>query len=131
MATYITKSDYLAHSGIDLEIELRSGNTDNPSMAVDIFMNRVENWMLAHIAQNFIDTDGYNLTPTNTTDFDTTVFKTACLYQIDYMRANGDITMTTGNGVVKLAPDALMTLQNAGMANIGRITRPWRRNNGY
>ena len=32
---YVTKKDYLDFSGIDLDIELKKGNYDNPTKAVE------------------------------------------------------------------------------------------------
>jgi hypothetical protein len=120
MATYINKDDYFAFAGIDLSLELRKSNTDNPTYAVDIFMNRIEDWMLNHVKINYIYKDE---------DFDAAAFKKACLHQIDYVRRNGELSIDAANTMTLLAPNAKNELKLAGMANTtqkreGR-TWPW------
>lgn len=123
MAVYITKKDYFDFSGIDLDLELKGSNTDNPSKAVDIFLTRIENWLLQYVEMFFFyDAD----------DFDSAVFKKAILHQIDYLRANGDLSVQGGNRIQTLSPNALMALKMGGMGNQTkkRYEGLWA-NNGY
>jgi hypothetical protein len=108
---YITKAQYLEHSGIDLQIELANAATDNPSDIVDIFLCRTEDWMLAEILGR------YNLDP-NSDAWDSDAFKTACLHQIDYLRMNGEISIRAINEAPALARNAFRVLHNAGMTSI-------------
>jgi len=108
MATYINKDDYFNFSGIDLSLELRKSNTDNPTSAVDIFINRIEEFMLNYIQINYIYKDE---------DFDAVAFSKACLHQIDYVRRNGELSIDAANTMTLLAPNAKMELKLAGMAN--------------
>ncbi|MFA6336271.1 MAG: hypothetical protein WCX48_12120 [Bacteroidales bacterium] len=126
MATYITKDDYFSFSGIDLEIELRKGNTDNPSKAVDIFLQRVEDFCLDYLHQN------YRITPTSD-EWDAVYFKKGALHQIDYIRLHGELSIDAANGMATLAPNAFTQFQLAGMTNIApnRPTSYWGGRYGY
>ena len=114
MATYVTKDDYFTFAGIDLAIELKKGNTDNPSMAVDIFLTRVEEWCLDHLNQN------YRITPTSD-EWDAVYFKKGVLHQIDYIRRNGELSIEAANGLRLLAPNAFTQFQLGGMTNIAPV----------
>lgn len=104
MATYITKQDFFDFSGIDLDIELKKNNTDNPSKAVDIFLTEEEEWVLDYV-NNLYGT------------FDAAAFSKAMLRQIKYRLKNGR------DG--KLSDDAYTIMHRAGMLNItpGRCRR--------
>ena len=107
---YITKDDYFEWAGIDLELEFNNGNTDNPSNAVNIFLSKIENWLLSFIKQN------YFLTPQDS-EWDEDVFKQALLYQIEYWKLHGDLSIKiardeTGAKLPILSPNAQMILNN-------------------
>lgn len=104
---YVSKSDYLDFAGIDLDLEIKKSNYDNPGRAVEIFIKRVENWM-----DDFIHTSYFNDT------FDADAFKKAVMHQIDYMRKNGDLSIQAVAQGSKLAPNAYTALKRAGMCNM-------------
>ena len=106
MAT-VTKQDYFDFSGIDLDIELKKSNYDNPSKAVEIFIGRIEDWMRMHVELNFF----YKT-------WDEDAFKLAVLHQIDYVRLNGELYIDATNTHRILAPMAFHVLMRYGMANI-------------
>ena len=41
-------------SGIDLDIELKKGNYDNPTKAVEIFIKRIQDWCKDYLLFNYI-----------------------------------------------------------------------------
>lgn len=118
MAQYVTKQDYFDFSGIDLDIELRKSNSDNPSKAVDIFLTRVENWCLDYLEHHYF-----------VNDIDEEYFKKGVLHQIDYVRRHGEISINTGSDIKVLSPDAFKAFKAGGMANttLPRVPRrnPW------
>lgn len=132
---YVTKQDYYDFSGIDLSIELKGSNYDNISDAVDIFLSRVENWCLEYLEFKFRVTPTEPTYKNTTTEeevpiFNSSAFSKAVLHQIDYLRKNGDLSIQSVNEAPTLAPNALMTLKNSGMANIAHknpkgVIDPW------
>ena len=103
----VTKQDYYDFAGIDLDIELKKSNFDNPSKAVEIFLRRIEDWMRSHVEMNFF----YET-------WDDDAFKLAVLHQIDYVRMNGELYIDAANTHRILSPMAFETLHRYGMANI-------------
>jgi len=132
---YVTKQDYYDFSGIDLAIELKGSNYDNVSDAVDIFLTRVENWCLEYLEFMYRVTTTEPTYKNTTTNLDTPIFNLAAfkkgvLHQIDYLRKNGDLSIQAIAGQRRLAPNALMSWKNAGMANIAHknpkgVIDPW------
>lgn len=132
---YVTKDDYYDFSGIDLSIELKGSNYDNVSDAVDIFLVRVENWCLEYLEHMFRITTTEPTYKNTTTGYDTPIFSAAAfkkgvLHQIDYLRKNGDLSIQAIAGQRRLAPNALMSWKNGGMANIAHknpkgVIDPW------
>jgi hypothetical protein len=123
MATpvYLTKQNYFDFSGIDLQIELNSSNTDNPSEIVDIFLSRVENWCLDYLFMTFGVSTTQPLDQDDEPIFNVEAFKKGILHQIDYLRRNGDLSIQSINNGPKLAPNAYMVWKNAGMCNIAHV----------
>jgi hypothetical protein len=108
---YITKQNYYDFSGIDLQLELKGSNYDNIGDMVDIFLSRLETWMLEYLESNYymkIDNE----------DFNQEAFIKSCLYQIDYLRRNGDLSVQAVNTAPLLSPNSKMVLKNAGMLNV-------------
>ena len=103
---YVTKQDYLDFAGIDLDLELKKSRYDNPGRAVEIFLKRVQEWM-----NDFIHTYYFNDT------FDDEAFKKAIMHQIDYVRRNGDMSLSAVSEGTRLAPNAYQVLHRAGMCN--------------
>ena len=106
--TSITKKDYFDFSGIDLDIELRKSNTDNPSKVVEIFIKRIQDWCYDYLKFNYFVDDN---------KFDEDSFKKGVLYQIDYIRRQGDITISNPDKIRVLAPNAFMAFKMGGMCN--------------
>ena len=106
---YVTKQDYLDFAGIDLDLELKKSNYDNPGRAVEIFIARVEDWLY-----DFIHSSYFNDT------FDTVAFKKAVMHQIDYIRKNGDLSIQAVAQGSRMAPNAYRVLKMAGMCNMWR-----------
>lgn len=100
MATYVTKDDYLKFAGIDLDLELKKTNYDNPTGAVDIFITRIEDWCKDYLYSKYF---------TNDDNFEATYFKKGVLHQIEY-------TLKNGEGDI-LAPKAFQQFQLGGMCN--------------
>ena len=117
MAKYVTAKDYFDFSGIQLEIELKGSNTDNPSRAADIFIDRVEQWCIDYLKFNYF-----------VREFDEDAMKKGILHQIDYVRRHGDITLSSVE-IKMLAPSAFMAFKMGGMCNttLPRVPRrdPW------
>jgi hypothetical protein len=102
---YVDKDDYLNFTGIDLDIELKSANTDNPTKAADIFIRRVQNWLINKLKSDFTIKDD---------NWDDDVFKQALLYQMEYI---------IDKGVWKLADSAYEELHNNAMINPAKEDR--------
>jgi hypothetical protein len=104
---YVTKQDYLNFAGVDLDLELKKSNYDNPSRAVEIFINKIERSCEEYLYSTyFVD------------NFDSAAFKQAVLYQIEYTLMHGDISVNNPQKLPFLSPGAFRVLQRAGMCNI-------------
>jgi len=113
---YITKKDYFDARGIDLEIELKGSVTDNPSKKVEIFISQIEEWLINYLASKYDFNEGMILA----TALQESAFKKAVIYQIDYIRRNGILSVDSENTKQVLSPDAYNVLFNAGFCNILR-----------
>ena len=105
---YVNKQMYLDFAGIDLDIELKKGNYDNPTKAVEIFLYRTQEWVYNYIQSHYFHDD----------IFDEEAFKKAVMHQVDYIRRNGDLSLSAVNAGTLLAPNALQVLRLAGMCNL-------------
>lgn len=115
---YITKDDYFQWSGINLDYEFSNGNTDNPTNATNIFISRIEKWLVIYLKNNFRMTEDCE-------DWNEEALKEAILYQIEYNKMHGDVSLmndkdSQGRPIQKLAPNAYMVLQNNFMTVQGR-----------
>lgn len=106
--TYVTKQEYLDFSGIDLDIELKKGNYDNPSKAVEIFIKRIQDWCRDYLVFNYMIKEE---------DFDVDAFKKGVLHQIDYIRRNGELTIENAEKIRVLSPNSFMAFKMGGMCN--------------
>ncbi len=113
---YITKKDYFDKRGIDLEIELKGSVTDNTSKKVEIFISQIEEWLINYLASKYDFNEGMILA----TALQESAFKKAVIYQIDYIRRNGNLSVDSENTKQVLSPDAYNVLYNAGFCNILR-----------
>lgn len=100
----VTKEDYFNYSGLNLELEFKGTATDNPSNYVNIFIKKVETFVVDYVTLNY----SYD-------NFNEEVVKKAILEQIDYVLLN--------NFDDKLCAKAKMTLKLGGMGNIVNGTR--------
>jgi len=99
---YVTKDSYFEEFGIDLEIELKDGYTDNPSKKCELFIKQVKTWLYKYMLRRY-DTTQWE------TDWDDDVFTEALLWQIKHVIDFGD----DGN----IDPTAFSILREHGMAN--------------
>ena len=76
---YVSADDYLEFAGIDLDIELKAGFSDNPTKRVEIFIKNTQTWLYQYI-----------LTHYTITEWSDTVFKQALLWQIKYTLKYGE-----------------------------------------
>ena len=97
---YITKDDFKAYFGIDLDLEL--ADDSNLSNKAEAFLCRVENRMTSFINANMcrnIDFEFMGLT-----DYQKEKFQLALLEQAYYVLKNGDISSDSGydqdNGII-------------------------------
>ena len=107
---YITKQDYLNFSGIDLDIELKKGNYDNPTKAVEIFIKRIQDWCVEYLTANYFTT--IEDVETNSDEF-----KKGVLHQIDYVRRNGELSIEATNITRVMSPNAKNVFMNIGLCN--------------
>lgn len=103
--TYVTKDDYYNFTGIDLDIELKSANTDNPTAAARIFIRRVTNWFYNKLQSDFTIEDD---------NWDDDIFKQAILYQMEHI---------IDKGTWIIADSAYEELHNNGIVNPAREQR--------
>ena len=113
---YITKKDYFDKRGIDLEIELKGSVTDNTSKKVEIFISQTEEWLINYLASKY----DFSEKMITATSYQEEAFKMAVIYQIDYIRRNGNLSVDSENTKQAMSPDAYNVLFNAGFCNILR-----------
>src|SRR5574344_903206 len=113
---YITKKDYFDKRGIDLEIELKGSVIDNTSKKVEIFISQTEEWLINYLASKY----DFSEEMITATSYQEEAFKTAVIYQIDYIRRNGILSADSENTKKAMSPDAYNVLFNAGFCNILR-----------
>ena len=125
----VTKDDYFKSRGIDLLTEF-SGDSDNPSMEVNLFLINQETWLKNWVKMNYqpLPEEVLKKYP----EFENEVYKEAIMAQIDYYLLHGNrsiIELSLDQNF--LSPNAFMILKNNGMANIKknykRIPYQWRR----
>lgn len=106
---YLTKDIYYNKRAIDLEIEFKSSRYDNPSNAVDVFLQKTEDWMLEYLFANY-----------NTTrdELDPEVMQQAMIYQVDYELENGTLVNDINSSNKALAPAAYQLLRSHGYCNL-------------
>lgn len=113
---YITKKDYFDKRGIDLEIELKGSVIDNTSKKVEIFISQTEEWLINYLASKY----DFSEEMITATSYQEEAFKMAVIYQIDYIRRNGNLSVDSENTKQAMSPDAYKVLFNAGFCNILR-----------
>lgn len=106
----VTKDDYFQFKGIDLDIELKEGNSDNPSMQAKIFIARTTEFVYEFMESNFMK---QKYEPNNKGD----IIKKAILYQMEYVLMHGDLSVYNPDNLMLLSPNAYRILKNAGLAN--------------
>lgn len=89
---YITKDEFLAYSGINLDMRLK--DDDNPSDKANAFLYRIERRMETFINANFyknVDQEYPNFT-----NYQKEHYKQALMEQAIYILRNGDISTDSG-----------------------------------
>lgn len=106
---FLTKDIYFEKRGIDLEIEFKSSRYDNPSNAVNVFLQKTEDWMLEYLFANY-----------NTTrdELDADIMQKALIYQVDFELENGTLSNDINYSTKALAPAAYQLLRSHGYCNL-------------
>ena len=99
---YVTRDTYYEFSGIDLDIELKSSQSDNPTRQVAIFIRQQQIWLYNYMLHRF-DISKWD------TDWDDDAFSSALLWQIKHILNKGE------DG--KLDMTAYHILRDKGLAN--------------
>lgn len=105
---YITNQDYIDFTGVNLEFELYDG--DNVNGKVDRFINRVENWCINYLSDNY-DFDESMIESTPFMD----KFKKGLMCQMSYILNNGW-------NISELDPEAYMYFRRCGFCNLRKDT---------
>lgn len=107
----ITKKDYMDFKGIDLDLELKNSDSDNPTKTVQIYIDNVRDFIFDYIDQHFV-AQKFKISGNEER------LKKAILHQIAYFLEHGDLSIYNPNGLPELAPNAYRILRNAGLANL-------------
>jgi len=99
---YVTRDSYLEFSGIDLNIELRSSQSDNPTLQAKTFLKQQQMWLYNYMTRRYNETKWAD-------DWDDDTFKDALLWQVKHILTEGE------DGV--LDKTAYIILRNHAMAN--------------
>lgn len=99
---YVTKDLYLEFSGIDLDIELKSSQSDNPTLQVETFLRQQQKWLYTYMKSRYDEVRWE-------TDWDDDVFTEALLWQIKHVLGYGEDNT--------LDATAYRTLRTTNMAN--------------
>ena len=100
MEKYITKEEYRAAKGVDLDLELK--NNDDPTNKAKRFIKEWTDWCAEHLIANY---RAYILwewpdegDPTNPllTEERQRLFREGCIEQMDYILSTGDIARASG-----------------------------------
>lgn len=105
---YVTKDIYEGFSGIDLDVELRSSQYDNPTQAVNIYLKRQQERLYQYMLRRYDTTRWEN-------DWSDAVFRNALLWQIRYSLDNGEWWET-------IDKTAYNILREQGLANRKRVS---------
>ena len=100
---YLTKDVYFDKRGIDLDIEFRSSQTDDPSNAVNKFLQQIEDFVVEYLEQNYGTTQD---------QLDAETMQKALIYQVDYVLETGEINKQV------LCDNAYRVLRNKGYCNL-------------
>ena len=103
---YVTKDSILEFTGIDLDIELKDSNYDNPTLKANIFLRQQQTWLYNYMTYRF-DISNYD------DDWDDDVFTEALKWQVKRVLKYGEDE--------KLDPMAYRVLRNSAMANRKKI----------
>ena len=100
---YLTKDVYFEKRGIDLDIEFKSGQYDDPSNAVDKFLQQIEDFVVEYLETNY---------GTSRNQLDSETMEQALIYQVDHVLETGEINKQT------LSDNAYRILRNKGYCNM-------------
>lgn len=107
---YANKDDYFEFAGIDLDFELKSSATDNPTKQVEIFIKKTQTRFYQNIAKDFTINDEL---------WSDELFKEALLWQIEFTLKNGETN--------KISDIAYSLLHDSGIINPSQqqVNRRW------
>lgn len=105
---YITKNKYFDATGINLDIEFKNSATDNPTKAVDLFLQRQEDEVLEYMKNFDVDLD--NLDPN--------VMEKVMIYQVEWVLRNGDLSDDADFNAMLISKKGYNLLRNNGYANL-------------
>ncbi len=116
MAQYITKEDYLHHSGKNLDIEFKNGNfdVDNPA---DVFLTRVEEQTIQYIKMHYQQAYDFD----TLINLDLATFKKGLLYQVDYILENGEVSLDSESLVERLGRPSFDCFRSLGLCNTSTV----------
>lgn len=109
---YVNKDDYLEFAGIDLDIELKGANYDNPTLKTNIFLGNIQTWLYSYMINRY-ETSTWDTGD----DWSDATFKQALLWQVKRVLKNGEDDM--------LDRTAYRILKSHAMANPKGL-RGWR-----
>lgn len=92
LTKYVTKDEFLAYSGINLDMRLK--DDDNPSDKANSFLYRIERRMDTFLNANFYR--NIDLEYPQFTDYQKEHYKQALMEQAIYILRNGDISTDSG-----------------------------------
>lgn len=122
---YITKDDFLAFSGKDLELEFRNGNYDIKD-PVPMFIKRVETAVIELLKDRY-DNDDIETKINNNLD----KFKEGMLWQINHILDNSELYLSDFNQQRYINDIAFAIWRNIGLCNIRRFGRSRRYGKRY
>lgn len=112
---YITKDDFLAFSGKDLELEFRNGNYDIKD-PVPMFIKRVETAVIELLKDRYDNEDIETKINNNLGKF-----KEGMLWQINHILDNSELYLSDFNQQRYINDIALSIWRNIGLCNIRRF----------
>lgn len=120
-AIVITKEDYFNHSGINLDLEFRGGESDDGTSGVERFLRNISEEVWEYLRARYVfDVKKFK----RITENDENVvnrYKKALCYQVDYLRKSGDSRTNIDlkkDGVIDLSPKARDIFKMLGLTNL-------------
>lgn len=121
-AITITKEDYFNHSGINLEIDFKHGETDDGVSGVQRFLNNISEEVWDYLQARYIfDVKKFETLTQNDKNI-VKRYKKALCHQVDFIRKSGDarsnIELREIGITADLSPKAYDIFKMLGLTNI-------------